>query len=225
VGSRGVFVVAPNRLLREALVRLLSGKGDFQVRGADEFSPSTAARIASLKTDVVVLCPAWSDVDFRSVRVIHEAAPNARIMMIAMEDDEAVFVKAVQAGATAYVLKDADGREVVEAARRLAQNQVVCPPHLERALFKLIAGSTAFRPSRGEIRPPLTAREQKLVSLVSQGLTNKEIGTRLNLSEYTVKNHVHRILQKTGAGNRNALAHLAATSRIAGLHAPEGTPS
>jgi DNA-binding NarL/FixJ family response regulator len=109
-----------------------------------------------------------------------------------------------------YLLKDATARELAVAVRRLGQNLVFCPMHLERALFRFVLEVGTVGPSTAEdLRQKLTPREQELLSFVVQGLTNKEIGTRLNLSEYTVKNHVHRMLRKTRTSNRMALARLA----------------
>jgi two-component system, NarL family, response regulator DevR len=216
-GPGAVYVVAANRLLRDSVVRLLKGKGDLRVCGADHFTPSTVVQIRNLKPSVVVLSPGWGDVTFQSTRAIHKTTPDARVLMIEMEDEEAIFLRAVQAGATGYLLKDATAREMVEAVRRLAQDLVVCPEHLERALFRFVMEIGAARPSTAEdLRQQLTPREQKLLSLLFQGLTNKEIGTQLNLSECTVKNHVHRILRKTGTSNRMALAQFA-TRHPAGI--------
>jgi DNA-binding NarL/FixJ family response regulator len=207
-----VFIVAPNGFSREALVGILKGKAGLRIRGAGHFCESTLTQISGLSPDVVVLSLAWNDIDFRAAQEIHKAVPAVRILMIEMEDDEALFVKAVAAGATGYLLRDSSARDLLEAVRKLGQDRVACPEHLQRALFKFVeTKNTYMSPAPEKILQQLTPREQKLLSLLSQGLTNKEIGTRLNLSEYTVKNHVRRILLKTGVPNRVALAHLASS--------------
>jgi DNA-binding NarL/FixJ family response regulator len=158
--------------------------------------------------EIVVLRPEWDDQGFQSTRAIHESAPRTKILMIGMEDDQEMFLKAVRAGAEGYLLRDASAKQMVAAAHRLRQNGVVCPPHLERALFDLIANGSSLQATRPLSRTELTRREHELTSLLVQGLANKEIAGRLNLSLQTVKNHVHSILQKTQAKNRAMLAQL-----------------
>ena len=128
--------------------------------------------------------------------------------MIGMEDDREMFLKAVRAGAEGYLLRDASAKQMLAAAHRLEQNGVVCPPHLERALFDLIANGSSLPPTCPPSTSELTPREHQLTSLLVQGLANKEIAGRLNLSLQTVKNHVHSILQKTQSKNRAMLAQL-----------------
>src|SRR5262252_6233266 len=97
---------------------------------------------------------------------------------------------------------------MLAAAHRLEQNGVVCPAHLERALFDLIASGSSLQSARPPSTSELTPREHQLTSLLVQGLANKEIAGRLNLSLQTVKNHVHSILQKTQLKSRAMLAQL-----------------
>ncbi len=202
-----LLVVAANRFFRESLIRLFRTDSGIRVLGGTEFSPLTPEQVARENPDVVALCPEWDDRCFYATRSIHEAAPQVKILMIGMKDDKGMFLKAVRAGATGYLLKDASTRQILAATHRLAQDAVVCPPHLERALFALVAGSSGFDPFTTMPSSKLTPREEQLSYLVAQGLSNKEIATRLNLSLQTVKNHVHSILRKTQSKNRSALAH------------------
>ncbi|MGC2849059.1 MAG: response regulator transcription factor, partial [Candidatus Acidiferrum sp.] len=143
-----------------------------------------------------------------TTRAIHDAAPHTKILMIGMEDDPQIFLKAVRAGAEGYVLKDASARQILGAAHRLERNAVVCPPHLERALFNFIADHPGADTTLPQSTCELTPREHQLTSLLAQGLANKEIAGRLNLSLQTVKNHVHSILQKKQLKNRAMLVQL-----------------
>jgi DNA-binding NarL/FixJ family response regulator len=105
------------------------------------------------------------------------------------------------------MLKDASASEVVAAVRAVARAEAVCPPGLCRVLFSLIAKQfELIGGSTRHFRAGLTRREQQLLPLISQGLTNKEIATKLGLSEQTVKNHIHRILRKVGAEDRSAIS-------------------
>jgi DNA-binding NarL/FixJ family response regulator len=115
----------------------------------------------------------------------------------------------VRDGIAGYVLKDASAMEVAAAVRSVANGEAVCPPSLCLALFERVANQNA-QPASFVIRHNLglTRREQQLVQLISGGLTNKEIATQLNLSEQTVKNHVHRMLRKLGATDRLSAVEL-----------------
>jgi DNA-binding NarL/FixJ family response regulator len=203
-----IFVVTANRFFREALIRLFRSDKGFRVSGAPDCSPLFGGNGIRVRPDIVVLRPEWDDMEFRTTRAIHEAAPQTKILMIGMEDDEEMFLKAVQAGAEGYLLRDASAKQMLAAARRLERNSVVCPQHLERALFNLIANGPRIKTTTPTAKCELTPREHQLSSLVAQGLANKEIAGKLNLSLQTVKNHVHSILQKTQSKNRAMLAQV-----------------
>jgi DNA-binding NarL/FixJ family response regulator len=129
--------------------------------------------------------------------------------MVGMEAEEAVFLRAVQAGVVGYVLKDASAVEVARTIRAVATGEAVCPATLSVALFQWVARHRPSIPSLHlKTSLGLSRREQELVGLIQQGLTNKEIATRLNLSEQTVKNHVHRILRKVGAQDRLSIVEV-----------------
>jgi DNA-binding NarL/FixJ family response regulator len=201
-----IFVVTANRFFRESLIRLFRSDKGFRVSGAADCSSLLEGENARLHPGIVVLRPEWDDQAFQSTRAIHDALPHTKILMIGMEDDQEMFLSAVRAGAEGYLLRDASAKQMLTAAHRLEQNGVVCPPHLQRALFNLIANGSSLQSPRPAPNPELTPREHQLTTLLVQGLANKEIAGRLNLSLQTVKNHVHSILQKTQSKNRAMLA-------------------
>jgi DNA-binding NarL/FixJ family response regulator len=203
-----IFVITANRFFRESLIRLFRTDKGFRVAGAPDCATLMGTQGSRMNPDIVVMRPEWEDRDFESARAIHETLPKTKILMIGMENDEEMFLKAVQAGAEGYLLRDASAKQMLAAAHRLERNSVVCPQNLERALFNLIANGPRMKSSGGAPTCELTPREHQLTSLVAQGLANKEIAGRLNLSLQTVKNHVHSILQKTQSKNRAMLAQL-----------------
>lgn len=207
-----VFVIAANRFFRESLIRLFRNETGFHVTGAATFSPLIGERGCRVNPEIAILRPEWNDEGFRATRAIREVAPRTKILMIGMEDDQQMFFEAVRAGATGYLLKDASAKQIVAAVHRLARSAVVCPAHLEWALFNFIADGFRLDAARRPKKYELTPREHQLTSLVARGLANKEIAGRLNLSVQTVKNHVHSILQKTQSKNRAMLAQLVESS-------------
>jgi DNA-binding NarL/FixJ family response regulator len=130
-------------------------------------------------------------------------APNAKVVLIDMDDDPEVFLECVRAGAVGYLLKNASSADVIAAVRSVAQGQAICPSQLIMPLFRTVARQWTSAPSaRIKLELGLTRRQQQLVPLIAQGLTNKEIASHLNLSEQTIKNHVHSILRRVGASDR-----------------------
>jgi DNA-binding NarL/FixJ family response regulator len=199
-----VFILAENRLLREALTRILSKKSDIRVVGAAAFSPDVVEQISSVAPDVLLSDSAAVALsDLRLVSEVRAAIPGLKVVMIGMDADSETFLRAVRDGIVGYVLKDASALEVAAAVRSVANGEGVCPPGLCLALFERVSNQNPH-PASFVIRHNLglTRREQQLVQLISRGLTNKEIASQLNLSEQTVKNHIHRMLRKLGATDR-----------------------
>jgi two-component system NarL family response regulator len=121
-----------------------------------------------------------------------------------MGADEEQFIAAIRSGATGYLLQDASASDVVAAVRAVFRGEAVCPPQLCSSLFRFVAQMASDIPvQNAPPKPDLTLRQQQLVNLVAKGLTNKEIASHLNLSEFTVRNHIHRILKQVDAGSRS----------------------
>jgi two-component system NarL family response regulator len=203
-----VFLLAENCLLREALVRVLRKKEDIVVAGAIPFSNSAAEKVSAANPDVILFDSAGVALTGpRMIARMRQAGEDRKTVMVGMEDDEATFLRAVADGVVGYLLKDASAADIVRVIRAVAAGEAVCPPCFSLSLFRCAAREASFA-----LRPPqktkfgLTRREQELVGLIRYGLSNKEIGSRINLSEQTVKNHVHRILRKVGANDRLEIA-------------------
>lgn len=203
-----VFVLADNRLFREALARVIRSKNICFV-GAAPLSPDALEAIEAAGPSILVIDPVHGSAsDLAIVQEIAQASP-ARIIVIDMPDDEGAFLEWVRAGAVGYVLQNASAVDILAAVRAVAQGEAACPPHLCMALFRYVASSHPGAPLlRSKAQTGLTRREQQLVPLIAQGFTNKEIASCLNLSEQTVKNHIHRILQRVGASDRLAVAEM-----------------
>src|SRR5580704_4102077 len=198
VESVQVFILAENRLLREALTRILSKKTDICVVGASAFSPDVVGQISDAAPDVLLSDSAAVALsELRLISEVRAAIPGLKVVMIGMESDQETFLRAVRDGVVGFVLKDASAMEVAAAVRSVANHEAVCPPSLCMALFERVASQNqSAHPTSFVIRHNLglTRREQQLVQMIGHGLTNKEIASQLNLSEQTVKNHIHRML-------------------------------
>jgi len=199
-----VFLMMENRLLREALIRLLRKRSDLVVVGYDEPADATSYQVLESPFDVLLIdsfqttCP--------TAKIVRETGGKAayKAVLIGMEPDEELFMAAVRSGVMGYLLKDASAAELVAAVRAVYRGEAVCPPQLCATLFRFVAHVVEETPvKRTASKPDLTLRQQQLVTLVAKGLTNKEIASQLNLSEFTVRNHIHRILKQVDAGSRS----------------------
>jgi DNA-binding NarL/FixJ family response regulator len=172
-------------------------------QAADVQTLSDSATAASC--DVLLLdslMPMYATDLFKEIR-----GPESfmRVVLFGMDDDEAAFLKAVRLGVSGYLLKDASSAEIIAAVRGAADGKAICPPKLCMALFRVTSQDFRDKSGMGEMpadKIGLTYRQRELIGLVAQGLTNKEIAAKLNLSEFTVKNHVHRIMRHVEAGSR-----------------------
>lgn len=210
-----VFLLAENRLLREALIRLLSKRNEVNVVGANGYSPAVHHEIIAARPQIILLDSNGLD-SFRSplIATLRSAIHELRVVMVDMEPDSQLFLSAIRAGVVGYVLKDASAVEVAAAIRAVAAGKAVCPPSLCMVLFRCIMQQTSVSPVlTWGAGLGLSRREQQMAELLRQRLTNKEIASRLNLSEQTVKNHVHHVLRKMGAPNRFSVAELCPLKR------------
>jgi two-component system, NarL family, response regulator DevR len=198
-----VFLLAQNRLVREALTKVLDRKSDVAVVGSQALSPQTTEDVIAAAPDVLVVDSyTASTPHLELLRQVQGCVSDVRVVMIGMDPDEQHFLQAVRDGATWYVLKDASALEVVAAVRAVAAGDAVCPLQLCASLFRYIAKQNQLPSFRARATLGLTNREQQLIALIGRGMTNKEIACQLNLAEQTVRNHVHRILRKIGASDR-----------------------
>ena len=197
-----IFLLVGNRLLRDALLRLFRKPPDVSIVGQGSPSVILPSDVQDSNCDLILTdsIPVPASADDTTPQV----PQAAEILLVGMEDDEEEFLSAVRAGASGYLLKDASAADVLSAVRSVSRGEAVCPPRLCMSLFKWIADEAREISHRGsDSRPSLTMRQQQLVSLVARGLTNKEIASELNLSEFTVKNHLHRIMKQVDADSRH----------------------
>lgn len=200
-----VFILAENRLLREALARILNKKSDMRVVAASALASDIVSQISQAAPHVL-LCDssALALSPLHLVAEVRRVVPGLKVIMIGMDGSSDNFLRAVREGIAGYVLKDASAMEVAVAVRSVAGGEAVCPPMLCRVLFDELAKPSVQAHSSFALRRNLglTRREQQVVQMISHGLTNKEIAAQLNLSEQTIKNHIHRMLRKLGASDR-----------------------
>ena len=201
-----VFLLDDHEVVRRGLHDLLEGEGDIEIVGESGSAREATARIPALRPDVAVLdarLPDGSGIDVcRDVRSV-DPSINA-LILTSYDDDEALFA-AIMAGAAGYVLKQIGAGDLVDSVRRVAAGQSLIDPQLmARVLERVRSG-----PPEHEELAELTEQERKILTLIAEGMTNRQIGERMHLAEKTVKNYVSSILSKLGLERRTQAAVLA----------------
>jgi DNA-binding NarL/FixJ family response regulator len=204
-----VFLVDDHEVVRCGLVEMLAHAPDMTVVGEAATAGQALARIRAVRPDVVLLDVRLPDGDGPGVcRELRAGLvpPPACLFLTSHTDDEALF-DAVEAGAAGFLLKEVGRLDLVDAVRRVAAGGSLLDPRMVPAvLARLRHGWTAT----DDRVAALTAREHQILGLIGEGLTNRQIGTRLHLAEKTVKNNVTTLLRKLGFARRTEAAAYAA---------------
>lgn len=197
-----ILIADDHPLVRTGLRALLEPQPDMEVVGEAEDGLVVATRCRELSPDVVLMdltMPGRGRI--AAAADVRRAAPQAKILVLTMHEDEAYARLAASAGASGYVLKRALAGELVSAIRTVHQGGRHAPPELAAAFSEPESEPTAFRARRAPIRV-LSDREREVVALIALGYTNAEIGKQLHISEKTVEAHRAKILSKLGLRTR-----------------------
>jgi two-component system, NarL family, response regulator DevR len=201
-----VYLLDDHEVVRHGLRDLLEREGDIEIVGESGSAIDAEHRIPALRPDVAVLdarLPDGSGIDV--CRAVRSVDPTVKALILtSFEDDEALFA-AIMAGAAGYVLKQIRGTDLVDAVRRVAAGQSLLDPAVtQRVLERIRRG-----PEQPDELRALTEQERRILTLVAEGLTNREIAERMFLSEKTIKNYVSSLLAKLGLERRTQAAVLA----------------
>ncbi len=202
-GKISVFLLDDHEIVRRGVQELLETEPDITVVGEAGTAASALARIPALKPDVAVLDIRLPDGDGVSVcREIRSRMPEvACLMLTSFSDDEALF-DAIMAGAAGYVLKQIRGTDLVGAVRTVASGESMLDPD---AASKVMA-RMRHQAEQSDPLTRLSPQERKILELIGEGLTNRQIGERMYLAEKTVKNYVSGLFAKLGMERRTQAA-------------------
>ena len=206
-GGIRVFLLDDHEIVRRGVRELLETEPDITVIGEAGTAASALARIPALMPDVAVLDVRLPDGDGVSVcRDIRSALPQvACLMLTSFGDDEALF-DAIMAGAAGYVLKQIRGTDLVGAVRTIAAGRSLLDPEAASRVMQRMRDQAV----RSDPLAELTPQERRILELIGEGLTNRQIGERMYLAEKTVKNYVSALFAKLGMNRRTQAAAFAA---------------
>jgi DNA-binding NarL/FixJ family response regulator len=202
-----VFLVDDHEIVRRGVRDLLETEPDITVTGEAGTAASALARIPALKPDVAVLDIRLPDGDGVTVcRDLRSKMPHlACLMLTSFSDDDALF-DAIMAGAAGYVLKQIRGTDLIGAIRTIASGQSLLDPQAAATLMRRMRDQATTT----DPLATLTDQERRILALIGEGLTNRQIGDRLFLAEKTVKNYVSALFAKLGMQRRAQAAAYAA---------------
>nr|WP_277352194.1 response regulator transcription factor [Knoellia sp. DB2414S] len=192
-----LLVVDDHPVVRMGLVAMLSEHEDFEVVGEAADGAEAVAQAARLTPDVVLMDLRMPGVDGAeaTARLRSSGADAPAVLVLTTYDTDADIVRAVEAGATGYLLKDAPRETLADAIRRAARGEtVLAPPVVARLASRM----------REPAAPALTERETQVLQCVARGLSNNEVGRELHIGEATVKTHLLRAFEKLGVTDRTA---------------------
>jgi two-component system response regulator DevR len=197
-----ILLVDDHEVVRLGLKALLGRHPDFEVVGEAANADEALARTLALKPDVIVMdirLPGASGI--QATRTIVQRRPETKVIILTSYAEDELLMEAIEAGAAGYVLKQIGGGDLTRALEAVARGESLLDPALTGRVFQRLR--QAVRQERGSAFRDLTEQEVKILRLVADGLTNKEIGGRLYLSEKTVRNYVSAILGKLGLASRS----------------------
>ena len=203
-----VLIVDDQKLMRNGLSTLLELEGDMKVVAEAEDGQSGIDAYIQHKPDVVLMDIRMPGIDgVEATRRIMDQWADARVIILTTFDDDAYIFEGLRAGAQGYLLKDISGEELALAIRKVAAGGALIEPSVAR---KVIAEFARLEPAKRDVNEglvdALSEREIEILKLLSQGLSNKQIATRLHLAGGTVKNYVSNILNKLGVTDRTQAA-------------------
>ena len=213
-----IYLLAQNRLVREVLVRMFRKRMDLTVVGVSHDSAGAIEELTVIPCDVLLLDSLDTLRAIGQRAKVAESLRQVKIVLFGMEEELECFLQAVRLGVSGYLPKDASSAQMIAAVRNVMQGEAICTPKLCKLMFEVV--SKGLLPNSESVQQgshmvhELTCRQRQLMSLVAKGMTNKEIAANLQLSQFTVKNHIRRVMMHLRAGSRHQAVDMIRTSGL-----------
>jgi DNA-binding NarL/FixJ family response regulator len=204
-----LLLIEDNRLLRDGMFSILKAYKDIVIIAASGDGKNCLSKIQQLKPNVVLLdLGLRSQNSLRVVEIIKKEAPKAKIIVMDLAPIQTDILKYVKAGANGFILKDASLNDFLTTIRTVSEGATVLPPLLVDSLFSQIVDH-AVREGKPKLKEAvmMTKREREVVRFLGDGMSNKEIGQKIRISTYTVKSHIHNIMEKLALHTRLEVAN------------------
>lgn len=221
-GDRGasirLLVIAENRLFRDGVSAALTEQGDLDVVASLDACHDLAGIAREHKPDIVLMDMGPTRQETVAlIRTLATSSPATRIILTNVAHIDATFGECIEAGASGLLRKHATFDDIVYTIRLVISGATVIPGALTAALFATATCATRRVAGFSDDADRVTRREQEVINLLVEGLSNKEIAARLNIATFTVKSHVHNVLEKLGLRTRGQIARRYLHPRVSGL--------
>lgn len=204
-----IVIADDHTLFREGLAGIISGAEDFEVVGQAGTMQEAVQLARDLLPDIILLDIDMPGGGLEAARVIAEECPVTRIVILTSSEEDDHLIRALKIGARAYILKGVAARELLRILRAVSAGESYVPPMLAASLLLEMREANSQQKQSTSPLDELTSREREILEGLAAGLSNKEIGEKLFLSEKTVKHYMTNILQKLQVRNRVEAALLA----------------
>jgi DNA-binding NarL/FixJ family response regulator len=210
-----LLLIEDNRLLRDGISSILKAHKDIIIIAASGDGKNLLSIIQKLKPNVVLL-----DLGLRSqnslhvVEIMKKDFPQAKIIVMDLAPVQADILQYVKAGANGFILKDASLNDLLITIRTVAEGSTVLPPLLVDSLFSQIVDH-AVREGKSKLKEAvrMTKREKEVIEFLGEGMSNKEIGQKIRVSTYTIRSHIHNIMEKLALHTRLEIANYSYTDQ------------
>jgi DNA-binding NarL/FixJ family response regulator len=210
-----LLLIEDNRLLRDGIFSILKTHKDILIVAASGDGKNSLPKIQKLKPNVVLLDLGLRNQNsLRIVESLKKEFPLAKIIVMDLAPVQADILQYVEAGANGFILKDAALKDLIITIRTVAEGSTVLPPLLVDSLFSQIVDH-AVREDKPNLRKAvrMTKREREVIGLLGEGMSNKEIGQKIHTSTYTIKSHIHNIMEKLALHTRLEIANFSYTDQ------------
>lgn len=203
-----ILLIEDNRILREGITMMINKHASVMVAGVSNGREDAIKKAHSVKPNVVLMdlgLASKNSLDI--VRTLKEEIPSIKIIGMGLVASQADIMEFVQSGASGFILKDASMDEVIKTIVAVNNGDTVLPPPMTGSLFLQVVEHALAKGKRnlnGSIR--MTQREKEIIALIVEGMSNKQIAESLNIATFTVKSHVHNILEKLALHSRLQIA-------------------
>jgi len=210
-----LLLIEDNRLLRDGILSILKAHKDIIIIASSGDGKNSLPKIQQLKPNVVLL-----DLGLRSqnslhvVEIVKKDFPEAKVIVMDLAPVQADILQYVKAGANGFILKDASLNDLLITIRTVAEGSTVLPPLLVDSLFSQIVDH-AVREGKSRLKEAvrMTKREREVIEFLGEGMSNREIGQKIHVSTYTIKSHIHNIMEKLALHTRLEIANYSYTDQ------------
>ncbi len=202
-----VLIADDHQVVREGLTSVLESKGDIEVVGLAADGKEALQKARELSPDVVIMDISMPNMNgVEATRQIKKESPQIGVVVLTMYGDEEYIFDLVRAGAAGYLLKDADSAQIAKAIRAVSKGESMIHPSIAAKILnefsQLSSGKTPKGANAAKSEDSLSEREVEVLRLMADGKSNKEIANDLDLSDKTIKNHIHHVFQKLKVTDR-----------------------